>query len=71
MICKILNQNYSLRHYLPETLIAFLAVAIMVAGPLGLTGLKAIAADSPRIINGNAEDEDDDHSCSEADLINM
>jgi TonB family protein len=65
MIYKTLNLNYSLMPYLRN----FLHMLTVAALSAGVTYCPYVAAsDSPKIINGQTEDKEDEEQCSQADL---
>jgi TonB family protein len=67
MICKTLNQNYLLKHYLTKVL-AVVSVAMSILCFWIDLSPNALAA-SPNIINGATREDIDEETCSEAELL--
>ncbi len=64
MIYRILSRN----SLWMLCLLSFLAINMIFVGVDCIDPLAATAADSPKIINGNAADDSNDEQCSESDL---
>src|ERR1700721_3083676 len=67
MICKTLNQNYLLKHYLTKRLVIVFSIISIFC--LWAQSSPSALATGGKIINGSTPEDTDEENCSEAELL--